>query len=432
MTAVVGILNKSGIAIAADSAVTISTGFNEKKIYNKANKIFALSKFHPVSLMIYNSATFNGIPWEPLIKEYRKDLYKKSFPSLSEYRDDFIQFLRNKIHHIPIDFQDLQVNYIFEKIISHPFEKVVKNFQKDLQNINTIKDQKDFIKPKLDDIINNLILDYKSQDKILPDFINYEYPFFIDQFSEKLEKLIDSFYGKLDLVKDLDERLKFLCFLILTKNVDVGNWSGLVFSGFGENEIFPSCFAIKIGEIINERIRYNLDKKNEVEINQSMNSAIRPFAQRDVIDLILTGIDTSIEDSVYNIFREALNGIITTISNKAKTYDPKFASEINGFDINILVREVSEGIQTIKRQYHINPLMNTISTLSKEDLAELAESLIYLTYLKRRMSFSEESVGGPVDVALITKGDGFVWIKRKHYFDPKLNHNFLAKYLNQL
>ncbi|MCF8360479.1 MAG: hypothetical protein K9H26_17130 [Prolixibacteraceae bacterium] len=38
MTAVVGILNKQGIAIAADRAVTVS-GTNNRKVYNSANKI---------------------------------------------------------------------------------------------------------------------------------------------------------------------------------------------------------------------------------------------------------------------------------------------------------------------------------------------------------------------------------------------------------
>ncbi|MBK8110759.1 MAG: hypothetical protein IPK46_10755 [Saprospiraceae bacterium] len=68
--------------------------------------------------------------------------------------------------------------------------------------------------------------------------------------------------------------------------------------------------------------------------------------------------------------------------------------------------------------------MNAVSNLAKEDLSEMAESLIYLTYLKRRITFAEESVGGPVDVAVISKGDGFVWIKRKHYFRPELNQHF--------
>jgi hypothetical protein len=35
-----------------------------------------------------------------------------------------------------------------------------------------------------------------------------------------------------------------------------------------------------------------------------------------------------------------------------------------------------------------------------------------------------ETVGGPIDVAVISKGDGFIWIKRKHYFKPELNPHF--------
>jgi hypothetical protein len=56
--------------------------------------------------------------------------------------------------------------------------------------------------------------------------------------------------------------------------------------------------------------------------------------------------------------------------------------------------------------------------------------LIYLTYLKRRITFAEESVGTPVDVALISKGDGLIWIKRKHYFKPELNRHFFDNYFN--
>lgn len=37
----------------------------------------------------------------------------------------------------------------------------------------------------------------------------------------------------------------------------------------------------------------------------------------------------------------------------------------------------------------------------------------YLTSFKHKVSSTIESVGGPVDVAVITKGDGFVWIKKK-------------------
>jgi len=44
---------------------------------------------------------------------------------------------------------------------------------------------------------------------------------------------------------------------------------------------------------------------------------------------------------------------------------------------------------------------------------------------------AEETVGGPIDVAVISKGDGFVWIKRKHYFRPELNHCFFRNYFRE-
>ena len=71
--------------------------------------------------------------------------------------------------------------------------------------------------------------------------------------------------------------------------------------------------------------------------------------------------------------------------------------------------------------------VEVVSVLPKEQLAELAEALISLTSLRRRVSYDEETVGGPTDVAIITKGDGLVWIKRKHYFEENLNPAYFAR-----
>jgi hypothetical protein len=58
MTAEIAVMNQSAIALAADSAATRS----EAKIF-AANKIFALSKYHPVAVMIHGDRTpFIGPP----------------------------------------------------------------------------------------------------------------------------------------------------------------------------------------------------------------------------------------------------------------------------------------------------------------------------------------------------------------------------------
>jgi hypothetical protein len=66
MTAEIAVLNKSAVALAADSAVTIGRPPNSK-IYNTVNKIFELSSVHPVGIMIYGSLDFVGMLMNPLI-----------------------------------------------------------------------------------------------------------------------------------------------------------------------------------------------------------------------------------------------------------------------------------------------------------------------------------------------------------------------------
>ena len=76
-----------------------------------------------------------------------------------------------------------------------------------------------------------------------------------------------------------------------------------------------------------------------------------------------------------------------------------------------------------KRRIFPNPnfedsILDVLRTAPKETLAELANSLVSITSLRQRVSGELETVGGPVDVALIFKGEGFIWIKRKYDFDP--------------
>jgi len=53
MTCEIAVMNKRGLALAADSAVTIGDG---EKIYHHGEKLFALSSGAPVGILIYGSA----------------------------------------------------------------------------------------------------------------------------------------------------------------------------------------------------------------------------------------------------------------------------------------------------------------------------------------------------------------------------------------
>jgi hypothetical protein len=56
-----------------------------------------------------------------------------------------------------------------------------------------------------------------------------------------------------------------------------------------------------------------------------------------------------------------------------------------------------------------------------QDAIDLAEFLVDLTIKYYRFIPGAPTVGGPIEVAGISKHEGFKWIRRKHYFSQELN-----------
>ena len=162
MTAIVGVLNKHAVAIAADSAVTMG---NTHKVVNSANKIFTLSKYHPVAVMTYNNAAFMGVPWDIIIKEYRKELGDTNFPILSDYIDNFVQFL----HHRNF-FCDEETQRSFMLLLLDSFFSLCRN--------EILRDKGIEIKDQTEDIIVDKLqqcLDSNKKGKQCPEFAKYGY-----------------------------------------------------------------------------------------------------------------------------------------------------------------------------------------------------------------------------------------------------------------
>lgn len=248
---------------------------------------------------------------------------------------------------------------------------------------------------------------------------------------ENFENLINENFTKHGYVSSnkLKEKWKQFFYLYLKLKETHTNFTGLIFTGFGEEELYPSLIPLNISFSVGNRIRYYIEEEKAAVITNNNDGAICPFAQTDVIDTILTGIDPRLDEIYLKNFEAYFSKYNEEILAIIADTNPEASALIKGLDISELVVKYSEKNLETKRSNYIFPLMNAVSNLSKEDLAEMAESLIYLTYLKRRITFAEESVGGPVDVAIISKGDGFIWIKRKHYFKPELNQYFFDNYL---
>lgn len=420
MTAIVGVLNKHAVAIAADSAATIN-GVLGRKVLNQATKIVTLSKYHPMAVMIYSSSSFLGTPWDVIVKLYRDRLGDNDFNSVSDYISDFIQFLTDNHFFSSDTLQKKHLRFqlfkfyqdVEERSIAQIGGKVTDSSKSYL--FNTIKDNLNALKA--------LYEQHSQCEGLLSYTFERLQEYCVDIFNDLYEYIVN----KTGAPGELFDLAKYVFYLLLKSSRNIVGYTGLVFVGYGKEEIFPSLMPVNIAIAFDGALRYYYDKQSEAIISENNSAAICPFAQTDVMETILTGIDPSVKNFISELFSKSLKAYSGLVSNtiKISNQNTVLSTAIENIDISGIKKVFDDAIDDAIGKQYIAPLVDTVAYLEKEDMAE---SLVSLTFLKRRMMSSEESVGGPVDVAIISKSDGFVWIKRKHYFQKELNHQFFSNY----
>ena len=189
-----------------------------------------------------------------------------------------------------------------------------------------------------------------------------------------------------------------------------------------EDEIYPSLQEYLVYNIVLGIQR--IEKKPDYIINESNGASICPMAQRDVIETFIEGVSHRIKDTFLDATEAAIKETAKSISNVIKPQNAQLADSIKSLDYSGIIKQYRQTINEMIGREQVAPLIRTIVSMGKEDVADLAENLIYMTSMKRHVSPFAETVGGPIDVAIISKGDGFIWVKRKHYFSAKLNSDF--------
>lgn len=423
MTAIVGTLNKRGIAIAADSAATYSTSAMNK-ITNNANKIFELSKKHPVGIAIYNNLDFHGIPWEVIFKTYRDvHLREKSFPMLKEYAEDFWTYLHSFVlTKVSIEDQKAQIAYL-----AHQLKEESIATAKDNLKLKKLDFDSTSLFSEIIQFLTKLSEDYKLHSRT-SEFNSYEISQFQDYASEVIDSILSDLTQDSACPKTFRETFLSTLFSIITADTIVYlSQTGLVFWGYGEEELFPSYYHYEVSLAFDNKIKYV--ELSNYEVSNQKNACVAPFAQTDVANTVVRGIDQKLRDTINNNLQNAFNDFrnnIVDVLFKASAPET-LLDALRNIDISNQTTPFISFLNEYIQKNYIDKLLNTVAFLSKEDLADMAESLVRMTCLKRHITTDEESVGGPVDVAVITKGDGFIWIKRKHYFDRELNPHYFER-----
>ncbi|MUV37071.1 hypothetical protein JNUCC1_00877 [Lentibacillus sp. JNUCC-1] len=419
MTLEIAIMNTAGIALAADSAVTVKGG---QKIYHSAHKLFKLSDAHPVGIMIYGNASFLDVPWETIIKMYRNHIGNTRFDTLEAYTESFFDFL----HHN--DYPDLMSECSEHSYIKHALETEVISLGKALADIKNdlfaeygdlyIQDEiQDMYMENGEAFLQNSITDF-AETKHIQGFTDDDFARLTDAYGAEIEGMIEKHFESYNLIDEWVDPIKSIA-ISATLKLFSRKFSGLVFAGFGEKEIYPSLYLFLVDGSIHQKVKYRNTPQSKA-INHERRASIIPLAQRDVVNNFIEGIHPGMN----KLLRKNLKRHVESLHRSlVKTLDTELSGQTNltaikenlKEEILHLYHEHFNAMNRYKEEQFIDPMMAIIEHLPHEELAEMAETLIHMTSFKKKLSADVESVGGPVDSAVITKGDGFTWVRCKNH-----------------
>lgn len=428
------------MALATDSAVTIGQGSNAKT-YLSENKIFELSERKPVGLMIYNSLDFYGYPWEVLIKDFRREHSDAKCSQVCDWAQLFIDWLQHDDRRPPLEQQKAHflrhIEEILKAVKNQAFQEIIPLVGGGAAGPPTAEQQRasrEVLTRILRDQIRAL-LNLKSIsdfNKLTAARENPPTPLdetmlesWVSSNWDEILAVADKVFSSYELDSDEKNLIRQFIYELFCRQHPTNGATGLVFAGFGDKDKFPSLHHIVVDGVLADRLRCMEHEYYDVDRGPNK-GMIYAFAQSDVAHRFLYGLDDDLEEEIVTYFSDSIQNLskpVTEAFNLSDDDQKKVQGVLSNAADTLTQRYFRETSNRLRNRF-FSSIVGMVRLMPKQEMANLAESLVNITIIKRRASAELDTVGGPIDVAVISRHEGFVWVKRKHYFDPQYNARF--------
>lgn len=424
LTTEIAVLNREAVALAADSAVTLQRrgAGTPEKIHTSANKIFTLSGSEPVGITVYGSASLGAIPWETVIKLFRRELGNTVEPKLEGYEHRLLDFIGTR------GFADDDAQRAFVERQAGPLFAQVAPKVRDAV-VQRLAGRSGLTAVEVEEIVREQLaaqtVDEGSVPEIHADHVAAVASFAI-RYRDICKAALEASFRNVPLSDATIDVGSTLVGEHMLRRNPLEQRAGLVIAGFGALDFLPCLRHLIVDGVVDNRAR--AWEANPPSWNvAAQGPQIIPFAQDDMVTFFLSGVSPD-----YQLAVESAIGTILTqypeelmVAASGLTDDAKRALRDARDQVSpARLGDVLAKLAAYRQTQFTQDILTVVASLPKDQLAEVAEALVSLTSLQRRMSTKAETVGGPVDVAVISKGDGLVWIRRKHYFEPALNPRY--------
>ena len=405
MTSEIAVMNQRAVAMAADSAVTLTDG-RKVVVRNEQHKLFQLVENRPVGVMIYGVAEIMGHPWDHLFEHFRDRNGNTAPAHLREYGADFTATLDNLTEFFSPDHYRHEYRRLFASVCA-----AILGLAKTLQQYDGSRDDLAII----EDAIGYIWRDYqvRPDGTPRPDLACFPPGFAATverDYGDVIDELIGYWFTGAGIGQSVLQQLRDIAVWCVVKEMFLEDVTGLVFAGFGSQDRYPAQSTWYVSAIIS-----GIAKRAEVShdaISNENRSSIRTFADSAVTRAFILGIDGNLEHYLHamlgHIMRAVVGEVVEAFSETDVGTRQRVRDEYQGAvpAYLALFREITEDYQ---QQAFVQPLLSVLSIATRADLAQTARELVSLNAFKKRIMAQHETVGGEIDVAVISREGGFQW-----------------------
>lgn len=411
MTSEIAVMNQRAVALAADSAVTLIDG-GTVVVRNDQRKLFNLIAGRPIGVMFFGVADIMGHPWEQLIEHYQKKVRPKSFAHLQDYAASYTGMLDHLDEFFPADRQKDDYKRLLASVYRYVFHLA--------QYLRETGDDKIGDAEILSESISRIWHDYQFREDgtARGDLACFPQGFAAQVARDHaaiIDELIAYGFAPFKLGANAIQQLKEIAVFAVVKDLFLEDVTGLVFAGFGTEDRYPVCITYLLSAVVGgivKRAQASVDV-----IDTEIRSKIRMFADSEVTHAFIRGIDFGLERRVYGAMRMMLHSMVDQVVGAFPGVDSAQREEVRRRFQEGLVPQYLDAFRGMigdyQQQAYINPVLRVLEIAARTELAETARELVSLNVFKKRIMAQKQTVGGAIDVAVISREAGFQWFTKQ-------------------
>ena len=396
MTSQLILLNGFGVALASDSAMTLGN----KRTYETAEKVIPLPSPHRLAVLHSGTVDLHGMPYSVLINEWATTLGSTPLRAVALYRQNFLSWLND--NHDWVGPTRVTDDFIFQ--LKDIYQIIWNRINESIEDDDTeaIKAEKCLA---IWNQYTNHYLGLPSLSHSGGDWISQAYQKVEKEISDARNYWFDDIPINLEINQQIDEFTR-----LFLERGHFDNRAQLAFVGFGDKQLLPGYANVEISGILNDSLLYEFtDDQSAQSIGNRNYFGICPIGQTSSIDLVLKGLD-------YQLVSAATSAVMETLfpADEGDGHENTPTSEEEKEELSSKIySSIHKSFNSWSEKNYVQSLRGAISALPVASLAAVARSLIEVQSLSQTITGEMGTVGGPIDVATISRENGFQWVRHK-------------------